>query len=310
MAVGWPVVVPAVEAGAESPPPVRYAPVDRYPLDDAACRARLERELPGVAFHEEYYRCKIDFARLEQDYPLTRDELRKITRDSIKAADQEQLDQIYARLTAGPIPDGPFEIELFHPRDFGPLAQIAQRIAGERLEPLKGLALLLSIPEPERGELVRLIWQGKLFLKSRNIVLTRIGDVSTLASVIPPQPGQALTPKQPGEQKPGLLFPATLYCGQSLLDGRRESVIIDYLFSQETPTEYSKDFVWLLGPKGLGTRDEIRMIRPGFYLGRAYMGRSFVLNFILYNDSLARQDDAIPEEDCEIGSQRATAASK
>ena len=32
-----------------------------------------------------------------------------------------------------------------------------------------------------------------------------------------------------------LLFPAKLYCGQSLLDSRRESVIIDYFFSDELP---------------------------------------------------------------------------
>ena len=30
-----------------------------------------------------------------------------------------------------------------------------------------------------------------------------------------------------------LLFPAKLYCGQSLLDGRRESIVIDYLFGDE-----------------------------------------------------------------------------
>ena len=30
-----------------------------------------------------------------------------------------------------------------------------------------------------------------------------------------------------------LLFPAKLYCGQSLLDGRRESVIIDYAYNDE-----------------------------------------------------------------------------
>jgi hypothetical protein len=30
-------------------------------------------------------------------------------------------------------------------------------------------------------------------------------------------------------------------------------------------------------------RDEIRMIRPGFYLGRAYLDRGFALNFTLYD---------------------------
>ena len=30
-------------------------------------------------------------------------------------------------------------------------------------------------------------------------------------------------------------------------------------------------------------RDEIRMIRPGLYLGRAYLDRGFALNFTLYD---------------------------
>ena len=34
-------------------------------------------------------------------------------------------------------------------------------------------------------------------------------------------------------------------------------------------------------------RDEIRMVRPGFYLGRAYVNRLFLLNFTLYNADVA-----------------------
>ncbi len=63
-----------------------------------------------------------------------------------------------------------------------------------------------------------------------------------------------------------LLFPAKLYCGQSLLDGRRESVIIDYAFTDELPG-YREHPDSLGGRKGLRIRDEIRMVRPGFYLG-------------------------------------------
>ncbi|HEV8539884.1 MAG TPA: hypothetical protein VGQ60_01865 [Nitrospiraceae bacterium] len=307
MWVGWCVSGPVVELQAESPPPLRYAPADRHPLDEAACRAKLAS---SAAQHEENYRCLIDFARLEQDYPLTPDDLKRITRDNIKAADQEQLDQIYARLTAGAVPDGPFAIELFSPRDFGLLAEMAQLIARERMDPLKGLALLLSMPERERGVFVRLVWQGKVFLKNRRIVLTRIGDVSKLAALIPPQPGQAPATKPlPADRKPGLLFPAKVYCGQSLLDGRRESIIIDYTFSHDISKEYRKDFVWMMGPNGLGIRDELRMIRPGFYLGRAYLGRIFAVNFILYSDALVGQDGSTTE-DCEIGSQRAAAAAR
>ena len=29
------------------------------------------------------------------------------------------------------------------------------------------------------------------------------------------------------------------------------------------------------------------MVRPGFYLGRAYAGKAFLLNFVLYNKDIA-----------------------
>ena len=83
-----------------------------------------------------------------------------------------------------------------------------------------------------------------------------------------------------------LLFPAKLYCGQSLLDGRRESVIIDYAYNDDLPG-YQAHPDALAGRNGLRIRDEIRMIRPGFYLGRAYANKIFLLNFMLFNDEVA-----------------------
>ena len=78
-----------------------------------------------------------------------------------------------------------------------------------------------------------------------------------------------------------LLFPAKLYCGQSLLDGRRESIIIDYAYNDDI-AGYQERPDALTGRNGLRIRDEIRMIRPGFYLGRAYANKIFLLNFMLY----------------------------
>jgi hypothetical protein len=58
------------------------------------------------------------------------------------------------------------------------------------------------------------------------------------------------------------------------------------------------------------------MVRPGFYLGRAYVGRLFLLNFTLYNKEVADRDGAAfvktgrVKEDCWPGTQtRAVAAS-
>ena len=104
-----------------------------------------------------------------------------------------------------------------------------------------------------------------------------------------------------------LLFPARLYCGQSLLDGRRESIIIDYAFTDELPG-YREHPDALGGRQGLRIRDEIRMVRPGFYLGRAYMNRIFALNFTLYNADAAAAGEqefraSRTPEDCWTGTQ-------
>jgi hypothetical protein len=71
----------------------------------------------------------------------------------------------------------------------------------------------------------------------------------------------------------------------------------------------------LAGREGVIVRDEIRMVRPGFYLGRAYMGGTFILNFTLYNKNVANQgspaflNNVIPTEDCWVGYQRLAANS-
>ena len=81
-----------------------------------------------------------------------------------------------------------------------------------------------------------------------------------------------------------LIMPARVYCGISLLDARKESIIIDYAYSDnefgDGVTGYLK-LDDLAGRNGLKIRDEIRMIRPGLYLGRAYLGNVFGLNFVL-----------------------------
>jgi hypothetical protein len=117
---------------------------------------------------------------------------------------------------------------------------------------------------------------------------------------------------QVGGRDQWLLFPARLYCGQSLLDGRRESIIIDYAFTDELPG-YRERPDYLAGRNGFQIRDEIRMVRPGFYLGRAYAGKAFLLNFTLFNADIARGDgDALAKaggasEDCWRGTQQRVA---
>ena len=93
-----------------------------------------------------------------------------------------------------------------------------------------------------------------------------------------------------------------------MVDARRESIIIDYAYNDELPG-YRELPDSLAGRKGLRIRDEIRMVRPGFYLGRAYVNRIFLLNFTLYNPEIAEAEgEAFVEgedvtEDCWVGEQ-------
>ena len=93
------------------------------------------------------------------------------------------------------------------------------------------------------------------------------------------------------------------------MDSRRESVIIDYAFTDDIEG-YRQVPDMLAGREGLVVRDEIRMVRPGFYLGRAYAANSFLLNFTLFNDEVARagsdqfQKTGRVSEDCWVGTQR------
>jgi hypothetical protein len=146
------------------------------------------------------------------------------------------------------------------------------------------------------------------------VLRNRIEDTAVLKPLVDGDPS-AIPKVKVGNEEQWLLFPARLYCGQSLLDSRRESVIIDYFYTDEIDGYLERpDF--LAGRRGLQVRDEIRMVRPGFYLGRAYIGKIFLLNFTLENKGVADKgtnafaNGAPVVEDCWIGTQqRATAAS-
>jgi hypothetical protein len=245
------------------------------------------------------YQSKPDFALLESKHPLTMAELDKITPRYLSKLDQEQIDQIYARLTAGPIPDGAFDGDLFFPRGGSGKLRLSEIVGG-----LPGLIVQL------KGKKLDLIgetlWKGKVFYRNERVLRNRIEDINLLRTM-------GLVEREPQKidvkgKVAWLLFPAKLYCGQSLMDSRRESIIIDYAFTDELPGYMEKpDF--LAGRRGFKVRDEIRMVRPGFYLGRAYLDRIFILNFTLVNDEIAKRDGESftktgqSQEDCWTGTQ-------
>ena len=87
----------------------------------------------------------------------------------------------------------------------------------------------------EKLELVgKHLWRGKVFYRDERVLRNRIEDTALLKPLI--DGDLASIPKITVDGKDQwLLFPARLYCGQSLLDSRRESVIIDYVYTDEIP---------------------------------------------------------------------------
>lgn len=264
--------------GESAPPPVSFAPSG------------------------EGYASKMDFARLEHELPLTPTDLMKITPENLQGTTQEEVDQIYARLTAGPIPDGAFKGEMFFPKGSSRKARVAEIVGGG----LKGH--LVDFKSAKLEQVGEVVWKGKVFYRNQRVLRNRIDDLAVLTPLLGKNIGSIQKLEVDGKDT-WLLFPAKLYCGQSLLDGRRESIIIDYAFTADI-AGYRELPDALAGREGLQIRDEIRMIRPGFYLGRAYMQRAFLLNFTLINKEIeAKESDAFKasgkiDEDCWAGPQR------
>ena len=244
-------------------------------------RGAFQPKSPELSFasYENSYATKPDFARVEYKYPLARSQRALLMPEHLAALDQEQIDQVYARLSAGPIPDGPFDGKILLPRGLSGKFRVAEIAGG-----FAGLALHLKGLEIE--SLGEAMWKGKMFYRDERVLRNQIDDLDALKKVglVEGEPRKLTA----GGKERWLLFPAKVYCGQSLLDARRESIIIDYSFGDEI-AGYQEKPDFLAGRRGLRVRDEIRMVRPGFYLGRAYLDRGFLLNFTLYNEAIAKR---------------------
>jgi hypothetical protein len=265
-----------------------------------ACGTAATRPPISFAKYGKDYAAKPDLARVEHEHPLSPADRMALTPANLATLTQEELDQVYARLTAGPIPDGPYQGTVIF-ADGGGLRRMREILGG-----VKGFVADLGVDNLER--VAEALWKGKVFYRDKMELRNQITHRRTLARLFDADLSKMRTETIDG-RKVGLLFPAKLYCGQSLLDSRRESVIIDYFFTDEIDG-YLPEIDYVGGRNGLQIRDEIRMVRPGFYLGRAYIGKIFLLNFTLYNPDVAERGQAAfastgkVQEDCRPGAQQ------
>ena len=130
------------------PPDILFAPIQDLSIKDP--------DNPIKIFH-------IDFARLEQEYPLSSADLAKITPENIVELPEEKIDQIYGRITAGPIPDGVYEGNVFVARD-GNLKNRFEGLVGgiEGRLSTAGIDLV--------GKISRVVWKGKQFYSQDRLV--------------------------------------------------------------------------------------------------------------------------------------------
>lgn len=234
---------------------------------------------------------------IEARHPLTAEARAELTPENVETLAQWEIDQLYARLTAGPIPDGPWEGRFFFAEGGGP------KKLSERLGPVSGRLADLKLDKVDR--LGEALWKGKVFYKSDGVLRNMIDNEERVADLFDIPPDRLRRETIDGREV-ALLFPAELYCGESLSDPRRESVIIDYA-NTDRIEGYVPEIDRLAGRDGLAVRDEIRIVRPGFYLGRAYAGDRLLLTFTLWQEDAAEAGGEWAEE-CATGT--TTAASR
>jgi hypothetical protein len=212
-----------------------------------------------------------DGDQLRTSFPLSDAERNSLTPDVLKEFTQAQLDQIYQRLSPGAIPDGPFRGDLFFPRG----ASRHQRIGDVAPSLPTRLSALKVLPLERLG---RVFWKGKVFFKSEGILRNRVEELVLLKGLIE---DDASIPKLTFDgETTWLLFPAQLSCGPSILEPARRSIVIDYSKGPQL-AGYREVPDRLAGPEALDIHDEVRVVRPGLYLGRAYFRGTFRLNFSL-----------------------------
>lgn len=212
---------------------------------------------PDIAFIDTGDRLP-SLAEVEARYPLAMEE-RRFDAAALAALDDEERAQLYARLTAGPLPHGLWRV--------APLLAEGETAAarlGGRLTPI-------GPPDPEA--LQRYEALGRALLGRRvfeqGIAVTALADdrVAVIEDLYGPPETRAVAREGLfGRFLPAVrtdvAFAAPFGCGASLLDPRRDAIVIDRRAAGAGRSGQR--------PSGLRLREEYRLVRPGLYLGRVY----------------------------------------
>ena len=230
-------VMPGQGSGAAGSPDIPFAPTVDPSLKDP--------DNPAKKF-------RVDFARVEHEFPLSRADLMKITPENVAALSQEEVDQLYGRLTAGPIPDGPYLGDLFFRARREHCARGWRRSsAGSRdASPSGNIELLESSAAPTlegQGVLPRRAHPAEHDRETSSVLRPLVDDPTYGPEHHHPARRPA-RPPLPNGRRSGCCFRRSSIAGRACSTARRESVIVDYAYSDEIDG-YRKSPDLLAGPR-------------------------------------------------------------
>lgn len=257
---------------------------------------------------EVYYNQLADYAQVEQMAPLTPAQLANVTAEDVRGLTMEQFNQLYARLSAGPMPVGDYSgYVLQKPPVFN---AVKKRIL-KQAKLFTGFNSTVAKVCGRQAEdcLFEFIWKGKRFLPKNKITdqietRTTVNVGSAALSKFTPDIIKRNTPDIIGNlivdaadkfSFEGL--PMEVYCGISQVDTRRESIVTDGGFGDDFPS-YVNLRDQIVTRKGLNITEEYRMVRPGLYIGKAYSNKLFLFNVALEVSGAQAAQAAQTEDKC------------
>jgi hypothetical protein len=244
-----------------------------------------ESSMTTEQFNLQPYNTKPDPAWLESTAPLTP--------PMRQALSPEELDQIYIRLNSGSIVPGSYRGSAIMK---GATATAAKNLILKKLRGVQLIGKAFCGQKDPFECFMEIAWKGKRIYAPesstgeyalRNAVskVTALGIKATLMPMkdqLNPENWLLKTLKPFDGDLKYMLFPAHLFCGQSNIDHRKESIVADYAWGSDFKP-FIEGIDELFGRNLLNLREEFRMVRPGLYLGRAYAQKIFLFNFVLFN---------------------------
>lgn len=252
---------------------------------------------------ENTYSQKASFAEIERLAPLNRGAYALIEPKDLRSLSMEEFNQIYARLSSGPMPLGDYAAYVMQKP---PLYQVIKK---RLLKQAMGFGQFASLGRQVCGQevddcLFEFIWKGKRFSAKDDMDQIKSQSLFNLVSsgfkisLIP----DFLKSKKVDEAidfTEGLIdkasltfFPMHTYCGVSQVDTRRESIIVDGAFGDDFGLpSYIAARDEIVTRKRLNISEEYRMLRPGLYIGKVYANKIFLFNVVLEKTGVLKQNE-------------------